>query len=113
MIDLMKSGNRSDRKLYKEWIFDTLKTELLGSKHLIMNTGDERSFKRALKEKKRELSTELDLSIPYQISRASWSARDLTQAAEIPDVIWFSRTFNPELSLAVQWSLSGFTDSMG
>lgn len=76
MIDLMKSGNRSDRKLYKEWIFDTLKTELLGSKHLIMNIGDERSFKREEK------------GIIHRTGPEH----------PIPDI---------------QWSLSGFTDSMG
>lgn len=77
------------RNYTKNGSFDTLKTEIVDSKHLIMNrlTHKQRSSKHnsptytgemkdALKEEKRELPTVLDLRIPYQISRASWSAQD-------------------------------------
>lgn len=110
MIDLMKFGKRSDRKLYEEWIFWHFKDRtcwLKASDHeytdphakrqqaplSYLNWGDERCFERALKEEERESSTELGPSIPYQISRAPWSAQDLT--AESTRVTWFSSKFNP------------------
>lgn len=95
----------------KNGVFDTSKTELVGSKHLIMNTltqvqggsehhsptysGEMKDAFEELWRGKREFPTGLDLSIPYQRSRASWSAWELTQAAESTWVTWLSSRFNP------------------
>lgn len=113
----------------KNEFFDTLKTELVGSKHLIMNilthmqkgskhnsstyTGEMKdAFKELWKEEKRELPTGLDLRIHTRYPGLPGQHETSHRQLRLPMGLGSAADLIPELFLAAQWSLSGFTDSM-
>lgn len=118
------------RNYTKNGSFDTLKTEIVDSKHLIMNrlthkqrsskhnsptyTGEMKdAFKELWKRRKGNCPQYSTWESPTRYPGLPGQHKTSRRQQRLPTQLGSAADLIPELPLAVQWSLSGFTDSMG